>query len=150
MRLRDFLDPAAISLHLNGATRDEVLRGLVGLLGLPDPAAETVVRLLVKREELGSTGFGRGVALPHCRTLAVSRLRMAFGRHPGGVEFGAADRQPVHSFFLIVAPPMEISNHYLPVLGRIAQLLREPEVPGRLREVSSPDELLALLDARGV
>jgi nitrogen PTS system EIIA component len=150
MRLDEFLEPAAVSLDLGGAGRDDVLRRLVGLLGLGDGPGEAVVRLLVKRETLGSTGFGRGVALPHCRTLAVNRLRVAFGLHREGVDFGAVDGRPVHTLFLIVAPPMELSNHYLPVLGRIAQLLHEPDIPDRLRALASPEELFGLIAERGL
>lgn len=150
MRLRDFLEPEAIKLELHGTTRDEVFAELVGLLRLGEKQSQTVVRQLLRREVLGSTGFGHGVAIPHCRTLAVSRLRMAFGRHPGGITMEAMDGRPVRIFFLIVAPPMEVSNQYLPVLGRVAQLVREPDSTARLLGISSPDELLRHLDGRGV
>ncbi len=150
MRIREFLQPDAVSLDLAGSSRDEVLAGLVALLRLPAPAAETVRRQLVRRESLGTTGFGRGVALPHCRTLAASRLRLAFGLHRAGVEWQAMDGKPVHTAFLIVAPPMEVSNQYLPVLGRIAQFLHEPQVPERLRTLTSPEALFELLDQRGL
>ncbi|HEX9894995.1 MAG TPA: PTS sugar transporter subunit IIA [Gemmatimonadales bacterium] len=149
MRLREFLEPDAIDLDLRGSERDEVFVHLVGLLRLGEKQADTVVRQLIRREVLGSTGFGQGIAIPHCRTLAVTRLRLAFGRHPTGIAMQAMDGQPVRAFFLIVAPPMEVSNQYLPVLGRIAQFVREPEIPGRLASLSSPDELLRLLDERG-
>ena len=62
----------------------------------------------------------------------------------------AIDGQPVRVFFLIVAPPMEVSNQYLPVLGRIAQLVREPEVPGRLLALGNQEELLRLFEEKGV
>ncbi len=150
MRIREFLQPDAVSLDLAGSSRDEALAGLVALLRLPAPAAETVRRQLVRRESLGTTGFGRGVTLPHCRTLAASRLRLAFGLHRAGVEWQAMDGKPVHTAFLIVAPPMEVSNQYLPVLGRIAQFLHEPQVPERLRTLTSPEALFELLDQRGL
>ena len=54
----------------------------------------------------------------------------------------------MHHFFLIVAPPLEVSNQYLPVLGKIAQFAKDPEVPGRLMELESPDQFLALLDEK--
>jgi mannitol/fructose-specific phosphotransferase system IIA component (Ntr-type) len=148
MRLRDFLEPTAIALALEGSTRREVLTRLVGLLALSASQTDSVLQQLFQREDLGSTGFGGGVALPHCRTLAVDRLRVAFGHHPGGIDFQAVDGKPVHSFFLIVAPPMEVSNQYLPVLGRIAQFLHDPTIPERLATLQTPDELLALLDSK--
>ena len=78
----------------------------------------------------------------------ANRLRLAYGRKPHGVDFKAIDGEPVHHFFLIVAPPLEVSNQYLPVLGKIAQFAKDPEVPARLLEIESPEEFLALLDER--
>src|SRR5437879_10777138 len=84
--------------------------------------------MLRRRETLGSTGIGQGIAIPHCRSLVVNRLRVAFGRKLDGIDFKAIDDRPVHYFFLIVAPPLEVSNQYLPVLGKIAQFAKEPDV----------------------
>jgi PTS system nitrogen regulatory IIA component len=150
MHLTDFFAPDAVSLDLRGDSKDDVLNALVGLLGLEPGARETLLRLLQRREALGSTGVGRGIAIPHCRSLAVERLRLAYGHHRAGVEYQAIDNRPVHDFFLIVAPPLEISNQYLPVLGKIAQFAKEPDVPERLARLASTDEFLALLGEKGV
>jgi PTS system nitrogen regulatory IIA component len=150
MKLREFFDPRAISLQLTGTSKDEVIEELAALLGIDERARATVTRLVQRREQIGSTGIGRGIAVPHCRSLAVNRLRLAFGRHPNGVDFAAVDQRPVHAVFLIVAPPNEVSHQYLPVLGKIAQFANFPEVPDRLRQVESAEEFLALLDAKGV
>ncbi len=149
MRLRDFLDPASVSLSLASTTKDGVLDELVRLLGMDDNATQQLARLLKRREVLGSTGVGRGLAIPHCRSLAVTRLRLGFGLHTAGVEYDAVDHRLVHVFFLIVAPPNEVSNQYLPVLGRIAQFAQMPDVPEKLRTLSSVDSLYQLLDERG-
>jgi mannitol/fructose-specific phosphotransferase system IIA component (Ntr-type) len=150
MVLSDFVRESDVHLELDGTTKEEVLGALVGELGLASPDAAMVLRILQRREHLGSTGIGRGVAIPHCRTPLVDRLRIVFGRRPGGVEFDAVDNQPVFYVFLLVAPPIEVSNDYLPVLGRIAQLVKEPDVPQRLGEVASPAEFLQLLAEKGV
>lgn len=150
MRLRDFLAPDAIKLDLVATTREEVLRELVALLDVSDADADTLQRVLLRREEIGSTGVGRGIAIPHCRSLVVETVRLAFGRHPGGLNYAAIDGRPVHHFFLIVAPPLEISNLYLPILGRIAQFAKDLDLPERLMQLTSPDELLGLLDEKGV
>jgi PTS system nitrogen regulatory IIA component len=123
---------------------------MVGLLRLGDRSSATIVRQLLRREMLGSTGFGNGIAIPHCRTLAVNRLRLAFGRHRAGLPWQAIDRQPVHAIFLIVAPPAEMSNQYLPLLGRIAQFVQDPQVPRILRGLDSVEAFWALIDERGV
>jgi nitrogen PTS system EIIA component len=150
MRLRDFFTPGAISFDLQAASKDAALSGMVGLLGMDARASETLLRVLQRRESLGSTGFGRGIAIPHCRSLVANRLRLAYGNCRAGVEFNAMDSRPVHHLFLIVAPPLEISNQYLPVLGRIAQLAKEPDVPERLSALTRPEEFFRLLEEKGV
>ena len=80
----------------------------------------------------------------------INRMLVAFGRKPGGLDFKAIDEQPVHNIFLIVAPPLEVSNQYLPVLGKIAQFSKEPDVATRLREIDSPRDFIALLEEKGI
>jgi mannitol/fructose-specific phosphotransferase system IIA component (Ntr-type) len=80
----------------------------------------------------------------------VNRLRVAFGRKTAGVDYKAIDDKPVQFFFLIVAPPLEVSNQYLPVLGKIAQFAKEEDVPKRLLEITTPQDFLKLIEAKGV
>lgn len=146
MDLRDFFDRNAISLNLKAETKDDALRELVSLLDLEEKNEAILVKMLKRRENLGSTGIGRGIAIPHCRSLVVNKLRVAFGRKSGGIDFNAIDSQPVEFLFLIVAPPLEVSNQYLPVLGRLAQFAKDAENVRALKEVRTPDEFLALLE----
>lgn len=150
MRLRELFTDSAIDLDLRETTKDAILLEMIELLGLDDRANQTLFKIAKRRENLGSTGVGRGVAIPHCRSPAIDRLRLAFGRTRAGVEYQGIDNLPVHFLFLIVAPPLEVSNQYLPVLGKIAQFVKEPDVPERLMAVQSTDEFLALLDEKGV
>jgi len=150
MRLSDFFSPEAISLSLRAGSKDEILAEMVALLKTDERSAGTLLRILQRRENLGSTGVGRGIAIPHGRSLVVSRLRLAFGHKPSGIEFQAIDSRPVCSLFLIVAPPLEISNQYLPVLGKIAQFAKEPDVPDRLSALRTPDDFFRLLEEKGV
>ena len=150
MHLAEFLSPDAIALALPAATKDEVLGELVALLRLDAAANDTLLRMLQRRETLGSTGVGRGIAIPHCRSTVVSRLRLAYGHHGAGLEYQAIDGQPVHDFFLIVAPPLEVSNQYLPVLGKIAQFSKEPDVPTRLLTLTEPSQFMALLEEKAL
>ena len=150
MELREFLAEDAIQLDLKGESKDEILKELIALLGVDEKSQGILFKMLKRRENLGSTGIGKAIAIPHCRSLVVNRLRLAFGRKPGGVDFKAIDDQPVNYFFLIVAPPLEVSNQYLPVLGRIAQFAKEEDVAGRLSGLSSPQEFLSLLEEKGV
>ncbi|MBI4513610.1 MAG: PTS sugar transporter subunit IIA [Gemmatimonadetes bacterium] len=150
MLLRELFGVDAIELGLKGERKDELLKELVSLLRLDERSAGTLLQMLRRREALGSTGVGRGIAIPHCRSGVVDGVRVAFGRKPGGIDFQAIDGQPVRHFFLIVAPPLEVSNLYLPVLGRIAQLCKERDVPARLDAVRTAAEFLAFLEERGV
>ncbi len=150
MHLREFFAPDAIQLPLNATTKDEALTELVSLLHVDEKSSDTLLKMLHRREALGSTGVGRGVAVPHCRSLVVQRLQLAYGYSPDGIAYDAADGLPVHHLFLIVAPPHEMSNQYLPILGKIAQLAKEPDVPERLSALTSPDAFFQLLSEKGV
>ncbi len=87
-----------------------------------------VLETLKKRETLGSTGIGKGVAIPHSRTLAVSRIHIVVGISRKGINYDAVDKKKVHLFFLILAPPQEDVNRYLPVLGKIVELMRDSKI----------------------
>jgi mannitol/fructose-specific phosphotransferase system IIA component (Ntr-type) len=150
MELREFFSEDAIKLNLEGTTKDDILKELIGLLKLDEKSEAMLFKMLKRRENLGSTGIGRSIAIPHCRSLVVNKLRVAFGRKPEGLDFKAIDEKPVRFFFLIVAPPLEVSNQYLPVLGKIAQFSKEPDVPERLMQLSTAPEFMKLLEEKGV
>jgi mannitol/fructose-specific phosphotransferase system IIA component (Ntr-type) len=150
MRLRDFYEPSALVLPLQARVPDDVLPELVGRLALDDRSVQVLLRVLRRREELGSTGVGRGIAIPHGRSLVVSRLRLVYGYSPAGIPWRAVDNLPVQHFFMIIAPPIEVSNQYLPVLGKIASFAKEADVPDRLARVTSAEEFFALLEEKGV
>ncbi len=149
MKLVEFFAQNEIDLDLKAETKEEALREMVDLLGVGEKSEE-LYGLLKKRENLGSTGIGKGVAIPHCRSLVVDRLRVVYGRKEKGLSFGAVDDKPVHHLFLIVAPPVEISNQYLPVLGKIAQFCKNPKNLSRLDEVQSAADFLKVLEQADV
>lgn len=148
MKLRDLFTPEVVNLDIQSESKDDILKELIGLLGMDEKSEAILFKTLKRRENLGSTGIGKGIAIPHCRSLVVNRLRLAYGRKPGGVDFKAIDGNPVFNFFLIVAPPLEVSNQYLPVLGKIAQFAKDPEVPTQLKEIGTPEEFLKLLEEK--
>lgn len=150
MELREFFAEDAIQLELKGDGKDDILKELIGLLRLEEKDEAMLYKMLKRRENLGSTGIGRGIAIPHCRSLVVNKLRVAFGRKRAGVDFKAIDDKPVHFFFLIVAPPLEVSNQYLPVLGKIAQFSKEADVPEKLLALTEAKQFMALLQEKGV
>jgi len=150
MELREFFSEDVVKLELESDTKDEILKEMISLLGVDEKSESILYKMLKRRENLGSTGIGKGIAIPHCRSLVVNRLRVAFGRKPSGIDYRAIDEQPVQYIFLIVAPPLEVSNQYLPVLGKIAQFSKEADIPGRLAEITSPGEFLSLLEEKGI
>ncbi|TVR65125.1 MAG: PTS sugar transporter subunit IIA [Gemmatimonadales bacterium] len=148
MTLRELFTSETVELNLQSDTKDDVLKELIGLLGLDEKSEGILFKTLKRRENLGSTGIGKGIAIPHCRSLVVNELRLAYGRKPGGLDFQAIDDAPVHNFFLIVAPPLEVSNQYLPVLGKIAQFAKDPDIPEVLAGIEEPGDFLKLLEER--
>lgn len=130
--------------EMKATTKEEALEELVDLF-----VRERVIRnrgivleMLHKREALGSTGIGKGVAIPHGRTLAAPDVLIAFGRSRVGIDYDAMDGQPVHLFFLVLAPPQDQSNKYLPVLGKLVEFLSEDENCRKLMEVSTFQEFI--------
>lgn len=148
MRLRDLFTADVVKLGLESDVKSDLLKELVGLLVLDEKSEGILYRTLRRRENLGSTGIGKGIAIPHCRSLVVNRLRLAYGRKPAGLDFNSIDGAPVHNFFLIIAPPLEVSNQYLPILGKIAQFTKNPDVPNRLLELATVEDFLELLSEK--
>src|SRR5690606_36075785 len=148
--LREFFTEDVVQLNLQGESKDEVLKELIGVLGLDEKSEGILYKMLKRRENLGSTGIGKGIAIPHCRSLVANRLRVPSGATPSGLDFRAFAEQPVYFIFLSVAPPLGASNQSLPVLGKIAQFSKEPDVAARLREIQSPREFLSLLEEKGI
>lgn len=148
MKLRELFTSDSVELDLSADSKDEILKELIQLLDLDEKSDAILFKTLKRRENLGSTGIGKGIAIPHCRSLVVNKLRLAYGRKPSGVDFQSIDGESVHHFFLIVAPPLEVSNQYLPVLGKIAQFAKDPEIPNTLSGISSNEEFLELLEKR--
>ncbi len=148
MSLHDFFAADAIDLALTVPDRAAALAAAVGLLGLETKAAETLLRVLTRREQMGSTGMGRGIAIPHCRSLVVPRLRLAYARLTQPLPWDSIDGKPVHHIFLIVAPPLEVSNQYLPTLGQLAGFAKEPGNLEQLEVVTTAEEFLELFGTR--
>ena len=140
MPLRDYLAPESIRLGLTGTSPEEALVELVDTFGLPTDARSTVERLLRRREEIGSTGVGHGVAIPHTRCLIVDRLRLAYGHSAQGIEWHAIDGKPVHTLFTMVSPTVRAHLH---LLSRLTYGLRLGEFRGPVTEQASRDALLA-------
>ena len=131
--------------ELQATNKDGVLKELAACLESEDKLYKTslVYDLLKSREDLGSTGIGGGIAIPHCRSIAVRKLTVLCALKPKGVDFKAADKKPVKLFFLVVAPPHDIN--YLVFLGKLVELVTDEKVNKALFSVTSFEEFQNLI-----
>lgn len=146
MKLIDILSPQAISVDLTARTKKDALEEMCRLLAqagkLPDPSA--MVKTLMDREALGSTGIGQGVAIPHGKTAAVPEQAAALGLSKRGIDFDALDGEPVHIVFLLTAPIDAAGNH-LKALAKVSRLLKDKFFRQALRDAKAADEILKII-----
>ncbi|MBD3287076.1 PTS sugar transporter subunit IIA [candidate division WOR-3 bacterium] len=144
VNLYSLLKPERINLDLTSRKKQDVLLELVSSFR-EDEDSGLLVSTLLKREDLGSTGIGKGVAIPHGRSLVVDKLELVVGRSTKGISFDAIDKKPVHLFFLIVAPPQDPGNQYLITLGRVAVVCQELLKRKQYEKPQTPEEFIQLV-----
>jgi fructose-specific phosphotransferase system IIA component len=103
------------------------------------------LEMVHRREQLGSTGIGHGIAIPHGRTTAAAEVMIAFGYSKNGIDWQAIDGKPVHLIFMVLAPPQELNNRYLPVLGRLVEVLSDPHHRDKFHSVTTFSDFINLL-----
>lgn len=145
MNLASLLSKERINLSLKTGQKNKVIEELVYMIK-KGTDAELIVSTLLKREELGSTGIGKGIAIPHCRSLAVDKLEIAVGKTQKPINFNAIDKKPVSLVFLIIAPPQDPGNQYLITLGKIVQIAKELTKKKLIQKLKSPDEFISLIN----
>jgi nitrogen PTS system EIIA component len=149
MKFADFINVESIRANLQAADKESVIREMTGALvqsGQIDGAdLEGIIRAIMKREELGSTGIGRGVAVPHTKHPSVDRLVGTVAVSPGGVDFNSLDGEKVQLFFLLVSPPDRPGDH-LRALENISRQLRDGMFCKFLKQSKSPQEIQQLLE----
>jgi len=146
--LLGFFDPKLCAFHLQARTKDAVLEEIVDLVapdGDDNNNRRVILDMLRNRESLGSTAVGKGIAFPHGRSLAVSRLTAIFGRSEHGVGFDSLDGEPTYLFFVLLAPPQDRANQYLPALGKIIETVRDDALRERLMQVEEYDAFVAVM-----
>lgn len=146
MRLGSLIRPELIFLGLPAGDRSVVLRSLaerIAAQGLVSDPAE-LHRKLLEREQLGSTGIGSGVAIPHCKLKGLSQGVVALAVLDQGVDFGAADGQPVRLLFLVVSPSEAPAEH-LQILAAISRWLKSDRHVERILGLSDRDAIYQLL-----
>lgn len=150
MRLDSLTEPALIFPQIDASDRQEVLRSFSDRLADHDviESADELYAKLLEREELGSTGVGAGVAIPHCKLADLSRVVLAIGITRRGVDFGAVDTKPVRLFFLVVSPTDAPAVH-LQVLAAISRWLKQDSHASRVLELRDPEAIFHLLEEGG-
>ncbi|MHC4247654.1 MAG: PTS sugar transporter subunit IIA [Planctomycetota bacterium] len=147
MKLSAMIPSEAIIDSLESTGKQPVLKEMVQVLidaGMIDGGAlDGIVKALMGREDLGSTGIGKGVAVPHAKHESVQGLVAVFGRSKKGIEFAALDGQPVQLVFLILSSK-EHSGQHLGALARVARLVRDDRFCSFLREAGDAKELAEL------
>ena len=146
MKITEFLSKKGIKLDLQSIEKEGILKELVDVLaGVKEIGdKKSIVRALMERESLGSTGIGQGIAIPHGKTDKVHELVAVLGISQKGVNFEALDGEPVHIFFLLVAPK-ESAGPHLKALAQISRLLRDSYFCQLLRRCKTPDEIYDLI-----
>jgi PTS system nitrogen regulatory IIA component len=145
MKLLDVLPREAVLADLHSQDKKGIIEELVMPVSrMANVAYRDLVRVLMERERLGSTGIGGGIGIPHGKMRGLDRMLVGFGRSRGGVEFEAIDGRPAHLFFLLVTPEDSIDAH-LRLLAQISRMLKNDHFKERLLHAADRDELLRVI-----
>lgn len=148
MKLSDFVVPEAIQADMKTTSKEETIRAMVASLkaagSIPADEEDSIVRKLMEREQLGSTGIGNGVAVPHTKHSSVEDLVATVAIVKEGVEFDSLDGGPVYILFLLISPPDRSGDH-LRGLENISRHLRNQKFCSFLRQANSREDVVELL-----
>lgn len=149
MKLTELVGKGAIVTHLQAGERDAAIGELIDALIASGAAIakhrEELIAKVLERERRGSTGFGKGVAVPHVKHKSVTQMSAAIGLSPGGIEFASLDKQPVYSVFLLLSPEDKPEDH-LQAMEVIFKSLSKDTFRRFLRQSGTVEEVMSLLD----
>jgi fructose-specific phosphotransferase system IIA component len=149
MKFADFISSDAIKADLQADTKEEVIREMIEALlaagKIPVEEKDSIVKAIMKREELGSTGIGRGVAVPHTKHPSVQRLVGTVAVSSGGIDFNSLDGEKVQLFFLLISPPDRPGDH-LRALENISRQLRDDTFCKFLKQSKTSSDIRQLLE----
>jgi len=148
MKLADFFDTAAFVADLTATDRNGVIRELIDALAasgsINEPDKDSIARACINRENHGSTGFGKGVAVPHVKHPGIAKMVATIGRSTAGVDFAALDRAPVYTVVMLLSPADDSEMH-LAAMERIFRHLQRDNFRRFLRQAQSREELKDLI-----
>ena len=146
MKVTEFLDIKGINLDLQASEKQEILKELVDVLAdVKDIGDKKIIlKALLERESLGSTGIGQGIAIPHGKTDKIKELVSVLAISKKGVNFEALDGENVYIFFLLVAPK-DAAGPHLKALAQISRMLRDTYFCDLLRRCETPEQVYDLI-----
>jgi len=149
MKMSDFLNKKAVTVDLKAKDKKGVVRELVDLLvksgEIKSKARDALLKVVLDRELLGSTGIGQGIGIPHGKSQSVKRLVGAVGISKSGLDFDSLDGEPAHIFFLLLAP-QESAGPHLKALARISRLLKDRYFRDMLKGARTDRDLISVIN----
>ena len=145
MKILDVLQKESIISDLKSQDKKGILEELVAPIALITGVNhKDLVRVLMDREQLGSTGIGGGIGIPHGKLKQLESLALGFGLSRKGVDFESMDNQPTHIFFLLVTPENSTGLH-LKMLARVSRILKHDQFKEKLLNASNTDEIFSII-----
>ncbi len=147
MKITDILHRDSIIADLMSKDKKGVLEELAAsVAGVAGTEAKEIVKVLLEREQLGSTGIGGGIGIPHGKLASINSIVVGFGLSREGVDFDSLDNKPVHIFFLLITPSNSTGSH-LKVLAQISRLLKQQSFKESLIDAKSAGEILQTIQS---
>ncbi len=151
VKIRKFLSEKTIKINTSAQSKNAVIRELVDLLvangDISKKSSKLLYKAILKREAVGTTGIGQGIALPHVKIKYVRNLRIAFASSKNGIEFNSLDGEPVFIVFLLVDGET-FKEDYMRILSTLAQYLNDPYFRRSLVNATSPRQVLKVIKSK--
>lgn len=147
MEVNEFINQNLIKMNLTSEDKDSVIKEMIEIMAENEVITdkEEVIKKAMEREEKGTTGVGKGVAIPHVKSSAVKRPAVAFGRSEKGIDYGSMDEKPSYLFFLITVPE-ESHDEHLKLLAKLSRNLIHDDFRNSLLEAKDAEEVMSVLE----
>lgn len=147
MEVNEFINQNLIKMNLKSEDKDSVIKEMIDIMAENEIITdkEEVIKKAMEREAKGTTGVGKGVAIPHVKSDAVKRPAVAFGRSDAGIDYGSMDEKPSHLFFLITVPE-ESHDEHLKLLAQLSRNLVHDDFRDSLLEAGDAEEVMSILE----
>ncbi|MGP3778746.1 PTS sugar transporter subunit IIA [Halanaerobium saccharolyticum] len=147
MEVNEFINQNLIKMNLTSEDKDSVIKEMIEIMAENEIITdkEEVIKKAMEREEKGTTGVGKGVAIPHVKSSAVKRPAVAFGRSEKGIDYGSMDEKPSYLFFLITVPE-ESHDEHLKLLAKLSRNLIHDDFRNSLLEAKDEEEVMSVLE----